>query len=44
MTILLTRFHEDLQLAGYSNRTCESYLYRAQKFLEYFAKPADKIS
>jgi hypothetical protein len=40
----LKRMSDDLQLAGYSPRTCESYLHGAKKFLEYFKKPAETIS
>jgi site-specific recombinase XerD len=41
---LINRISEDLQLSGYSARTCESYLYSARKFLEYFNKPPEQIT
>ncbi len=35
-TSILTRMEEDLQLFGFSERTKETYLYRAKKIIEYF--------
>ena len=34
----------DLQLAGYSPRTVETYSYHVKKFLEYFDKDPKRIS
>jgi len=35
---------EDLQLYGFSDRTQETYLYRAKKIIEYFNKPPEEIT
>jgi len=35
---------EDLQLYGFSERTQETYLYRAKKIIEYFNKPPEQIT
>jgi site-specific recombinase XerD len=35
---------EDLQLLGLSERTQETYLYRAKKLMEYFNKPLEEIT
>ncbi len=43
-TSVITRMEEDLQLFGLSQRTQETYLYRAQKIIEYFNKPAEEIT
>lgn len=40
----LKRMSDDLQLASYSPRTCESYLYGAKKFLEYFKNNPEQIT
>lgn len=44
MKNILTRVFEDLQLHGYSSRSCESYFYSIKKFLKYFNKPPEQIS
>ena len=43
-TSILTRMEEDLQLYGFSERTQETYLYRAKKIIEYFNKPPEQIT
>jgi len=43
-TSILTRMEEDLQLYGFSERTQETYLYRAKKIIEYFNKPPEEIT
>ena len=43
-TSILTRMEEDLQLYGFSDRTQETYLYRAKKIIEYFNKPPEEIT
>lgn len=43
-TSILTRMEEDLQLLGLSERTQETYLYRAKKLMEYFNKPLEEIT
>ena len=43
-TSILTRMEEDLQLFGFSERTKETYLYRAKKIIEYFNKPPELIT
>jgi len=35
---------EDMQLLGLSQRTQETYLYRAKKLMEYFDKPPEQIT
>jgi len=35
---------ENMQLHGFSQRTQETYLYRAQKIIEYFSKPPGQIT
>lgn len=44
MTPLRKRFSEDLQLAGYSKRTQESYIYSVSKLAQYFGKSPSDIS
>jgi site-specific recombinase XerD len=44
MNDLLKTLSNDLQLADYSPRTVEAYLYGAKKFLEYFNKPPNQIT
>ena len=41
---LINRVSEDLQLSGYSARTCESYLHCVRRFLLHFNKPPDQIT
>jgi len=43
-TSILNRMEEDLQLLGLSERTQETYLYRAKKIIEYFNKPPEQIT
>ncbi len=43
-TSVITRIEEDLQLLGFSQRIQENYLYRTQKIIEYFNKPAEEIT
>ncbi len=43
-TSVLTRMEEDLQLLGLSEKTQETYLYRAKKIIEYFNKPPELIT
>ena len=43
-TSILTRMEEDLQLFGFSERTKETYLYRAKKIIEYFNKSPELIT
>ena len=43
-TQLITRMQQDMQLLGLSERTQETYLYRAKKILEYFNKPPEQIT
>lgn len=43
-TSILTRMKEDLQLLGLSEKTQETYLYRAKKIIEYFNKPPEQIT
>lgn len=35
---------QDMQLQGFSQRTQETYLYRAKKIIEYFNKPPEEIT
>lgn len=44
MTPLRQRFIDDLKLAGYSQRTIESYVYSVSKLAQYFDKSPDLIS
>lgn len=41
---IINRMQEDMQLLGLSQRTQETYLYRAKKIIEYFNKPPEKIT
>ena len=41
---IINRMEEDMQLLGLSERTQETYLYRAKKIIEYFNKPPEKIT
>ena len=44
MENILTGVTQDLQLAGYSPRTVESYSYHVKKFLEYYTKDPKQIT
>jgi len=41
---ITNRMKEDMQLLGLSQRTQETYLYRAKKLMEYFDKPPEQIT
>jgi site-specific recombinase XerD len=41
---IIQKMKEDMQLLGFSERTQETYLYRAQKIIEYFQKPPEQIT
>jgi len=43
-TQIITRMEQDMQLLGLSQRTQETYLYRAKKIIEYFNKPPEQIT
>jgi len=43
-TQIITRMEQDMQLLGLSERTQETYLYRAKKIIEYFDKPPKQIT
>lgn len=43
-TQIITRMEQDMQLFGLSQRTQETYLYRAKKIIEYFNKPPEQIT
>ncbi len=43
-TQIITRMEQDMQLLGFSQRTQETYLYRAKKIIEYFNKPPEQIT
>lgn len=43
-TQIITRMEQDMQLQGFSQRTQETYLYRAKKIIEYFNKPPEQIT
>ncbi len=43
-TQIITRMEQDMQLLGLSQRTQETYLYRAKKIIEYFSKPPEQIT
>ncbi|HED37471.1 MAG TPA: integrase [Ignavibacteria bacterium] len=43
-TAIIKRMKEDMQLLGLSQRTQETYLYRAQKIIEYFKKAPEEIT
>ncbi|HED08809.1 MAG TPA: integrase [Ignavibacteria bacterium] len=43
-TKIITRMEQDMQLLGFSQRTQETYLYRAKKLIEYFNKPPEQIT
>lgn len=44
MTVLRRRMTEDLQLAGYSERTIESYIYSVQTLAKHFHRSPDLLS
>jgi len=41
---IINRMEEDMQLLGLSQRTQETYLYRAKKIIEYFNKSPEEIT
>lgn len=43
-TAIINRMKENMQLHGFSQRTQETYLYRAKKIIEYFNKPPEQIT
>ena len=43
-TQIIVRMKEDMQLLGFSQRTQQTYLYRARKIIEYFNKPPEQIT
>lgn len=43
-TQIINRMKEDMQLLGLSQRTQQTYLYRAKKIIEYFKKPPEEIT
>ena len=43
-TQIIIRMKEDMQLLGFSQRTQQTYLYRARKIIEYFNKPPEQIT
>jgi site-specific recombinase XerD len=43
-TALRKRMHQDLQLAGLSERTCEAYLRAVRQLADHFHTPPDRLS
>ena len=44
MTVLRQRMLEDLQLRGYSERTCEPYLTAVRQLGQHYRRPPDRLS
>jgi hypothetical protein len=44
MNDLITRFEEDLQLAEYAQRSCQSYISSVHRMQRFLQKPLDDIT